>query len=251
MGTKERRLREIAERERLFLNKTRELICHDGLLQVQMARIAEACDYSTGTLYQHFASKEDLLVALLADRAEERIELFRRAAVRDATTRDRMFAFVLADVVFVERNPEYFRLEQLAQTEVVWSRASPERRRAFLETLGPVSALALGIIRDAVECGDLDLNGAAAEEIAFGLWAMVEGTHSLAHTQGLLDPFDIEEPYRLMGRNMHRLLNGLGWKPLVDVRCDADCEAYRSRLMNTVFGDLRMEDMDQTGKVSP
>lgn len=250
MGTRERRQREFAERERLFLEKTRELICGDGLLQVQMARIAEACDYSTGTLYQHFASKEDLLVALLAERAEERIELFRRAAVWDATTRDRMFAFVAADVVFVKRNPEYFRLEQLAQTEVVWSRASPARRRAYIETLGPVSALALEIIGDAVEHGDLEPNGAAPEEIAFGLWAVVEGTHSLAHTQGLLDPFEIEDPYRSMSRNMHRLLNGLGWRPLVDVSRDADCEAYRSRLLKEVFGDLCMEATGQTRNVS-
>jgi AcrR family transcriptional regulator len=85
----------------------------------------EACDYSTGTLYQHFASKEDLLVALLTDCAQERIQLFRIAASWDAGARDRMFAFGVAEAVFVKRNPEYFRLEQFAQAEVIWSCASP------------------------------------------------------------------------------------------------------------------------------
>ena len=250
MGTKERRQREVAERERLFLEKTRELICREGLLQVQMARIAEACDYSTGTLYQHFASKEDLLVALLTDRVQARIDLFRRAALWDAGTRDRMFAFAVAEAVFVKRNPEYFRLEQFAQTEVIWSCASPDRRQACIETLAPIAALALDIVRDAVEHGDLESNGASAEEIAFGLWSMVEGTHSLAHTQGLLDVFEIEEPYSLMGRNIHRLLNGLGWKPFVEVSDYAACEAYTTRLFDELFGDAYGEENKTIGKGS-
>lgn len=241
MGTKERRQREIAERERLFLEKTRELICAEGLLQVQMARIASACDYSTGTLYQHFASKEDLLVALLAERSEERIELFRRAAAWDASPRDRIFAFAAAEVVFVERNPEYFRIAQLAQTELVWSTASKERRSAYLKAIEPACALALGIVRDAVARGDLELDGARPEEIAFGLWTVVTGTHSLVHTEGLLDFFDIEQPYRLMGRNIHRLLNGLGWKPLVEVGRETDCDAYANALMGEVFGEHEVD----------
>ncbi len=64
MGTRERRQREIAEREQRFLDCARALMLQDGLLGLQMARVAEACDYATGTLYQHFESKEDLLVAL-------------------------------------------------------------------------------------------------------------------------------------------------------------------------------------------
>jgi hypothetical protein len=79
---------------------------------------------------------------------------------------------------------------------------------------------------------------------------MVEGTHSLAHTQGLLDVFELEEPYRLMGRNMHRLLNGLGWKPLVDMSDEADFETYTSRLLNDLFGEACVEGTDKQGKGS-
>lgn len=51
----------------------------DGLLALQMARIAEECDYAIGTLYQHFASKEDLLVALATRNCLCRVDLFERA----------------------------------------------------------------------------------------------------------------------------------------------------------------------------
>jgi hypothetical protein len=46
MGTKERRQREVAEREQLFIDKARDLVCQEGLLQLQMGRLAEACDFS-------------------------------------------------------------------------------------------------------------------------------------------------------------------------------------------------------------
>ncbi len=236
MSTKQRRRRQVAEREQLFLDKTRELFCQEGLLRVQMARIANACEYATGTLYQHFASKEDLLVALLADRSEERIALFKRAAEWVAAPRDRMVAFAIADVVFVRRNPEYFRLAQFAQTEAVWSSASKERRSGFLERMAPIGALALGIVDDALRDGDLVLGQTTPEEIIVSLWTLVAGTHTLVHTEGSLELFSVAEPYELMGRNIHRLLNAFGWQPFFEMNDPAACRRYAERVMGEVFG---------------
>lgn len=55
MGTKERRQRQFAEREQLFLDTARHLIEEGGLLPLQMTRIAEAAEYAVGTLYQHLS----------------------------------------------------------------------------------------------------------------------------------------------------------------------------------------------------
>jgi AcrR family transcriptional regulator len=236
MGTKERRQREVAEREQLFIDKARDLVCQQGLLQLQMARLADECDYATGTLYQHFGSKEDLVVALLTDRVEQRSELFRRAAEWDARPRDRIFAVAAADTLFVQRNPEYFRIAQLALTEVVWSAASVARRHEYLAKMKPIGDIVVGIVRDGVAAGDLELEGGATvEEAALGVWTLVCGTHNLVHAEGFLESFEVREPYRLMGRNIHRLLNGLEWRPLFDV---ADAEAYDrywERLSNELF----------------
>jgi AcrR family transcriptional regulator len=243
MGTKERRQREFAEREQLFIDAARELVRQDGLLQLQMARLAETCDYATGTLYQHFGSKEDLVVALLTDRVQQRIELFRRAAEWHAPSRDRIFAIAAADAIFVQHNPEYFRLAQLALTEVVWSAASLERRNAYLERTRPIGEIVLGIVHDAVAAGDLELRGETAEGTAVGLWALVCGTHDLVHAEGLLESFDMREPYRLMGRNVHRLLNGFCWLPLFDVADDGAYQRYLERLGVELFG----KELDQKG----
>jgi AcrR family transcriptional regulator len=237
VGTKERRQREVAEREQLFIDKARGLIVEEGLLQLQMARLAEQCDYATGTLYQHFASKEDLVVALLTDRVAERTGLFRRAAESNAPSRDRMFAVAAAETLFVQRNPDYFRIAQLALTEVVWSAASVERRHEYLVKMKPLGDIVVGIVMQGIEAGDLVLEAdATVEEAALGVWTLVCGTHQLVHAEGFLESFEVREPYRLMGRNIHRLLNGLNWKPLFDLSQAAAYDDYLERLSNDLFG---------------
>lgn len=238
MSTRERRRRDIAEREKLFLQKARELVREEGLLHLQMTRLAGECQYATGTLYQHFESKEDLLVGLLADGVEARVRLFERASAWDAAPRDRMFAMAVADTVFVRHHPEHFRVAQFATTEVVWAAASEARRNNYLELMKPVGELVLGVVGDAVTVGDLDVAGASAREAAIGVWTVVVGTHELVHAHGVLESWDVRDPYRLMGRSIHRLLNGLDWRPLFDLRGPGAYEAYLQRLRDEVFNEM-------------
>ena len=121
MGTKERRQREFYEREELFLDITLDFIRNDGLLNLQMARIADRCEYAVGTLYLHFASKEDLLLALVTRVFRDYVALVRRAGDWNASSRDRMFAVGVADLVFVRRYPDYFRIAQYSLCEVATS----------------------------------------------------------------------------------------------------------------------------------
>jgi AcrR family transcriptional regulator len=238
MGTRERRQREVADREQLFLAKARELILHNGLLNLQMARVADACDYATGTLYQHFASKEDLLVALLNDKVAARATIFERASGWNASTRERIFAVALGDMLFARRYPEYFRLAQYVYTEVVWGAASAERRAQALEACRPISAAVFRIFEDAVQAGDLEPRGLSAAELMVGPWTLCLGMHTLVHTEGLLQQYEVREPYGLLMRHVQCLLNGYGWRPLGD---PADSDALNElirRISHEVFDDL-------------
>jgi AcrR family transcriptional regulator len=238
VSTRERRQREIEGRERLFLHKAQDLVARDGLLNLQMCRVAESCEYSVGTLYQHFASKEDLLVALLTERVGERAELFRCAAAWEASPRDRMFAIAAADRIFVQRHPEHFRVAQFATTEVVWGAASEGRRQAYLRAQRPLGEIVFSIVQEAIESGDLALVEDTAEEAAISLWTLVTGTHHLVHAHGVLESYSVHDPYRLMGRSVHRLLNGWGWRPLFDFEQPGRYGAYLERLREEVFGEL-------------
>lgn len=241
MGTQERKQREFAEREQRFLAAAREQICHDGLLSLQMAKVARGCDYATGTLYQHFASKEDLLVAISAEMASTRVEFFQRAADWQAPSRDRMFAIAVADMLFAHRYPEHFRLAQFVFTEVIWQAASPQRRQHALEVCKPLGLIVEGIVNDAITAGDINPHGRAPLELSIGQWTMTLGTHNLVHAEGVLDLYDLKDPYRLMLNQIQMLLNGMNWQPQVDPFDEQQLTDKINHVCSAVFGDLCTE----------
>jgi AcrR family transcriptional regulator len=238
MGTRERRQRDFAQREQLILDAARELILRDGLLNLQMSRLAEACDHAVGTLYQHFAKKEDLLVALNTRNCLSRVELFERAAAWPGPARERLLAVALADTLLLDRNPELFRLQQFVFTEVVWGAASPERRSQALAAGAPIEALVSNIVSDAVATGELpaDLDMAPLE-LALGTWTLCMGMHDLVHAEGVLEGHDVRQPYRLLFKHLNHLLNGYGWQPLMAPVDDAAVAGQIARLCREVFGE--------------
>lgn len=237
MGTRERRQREFGEREQRFLDAAQALIQRDGLLALQMARIADETDYAIGTLYQHFASKEDLLVALATRSALDRVDLFARAADWDGPTRERMLAVVLADLKIVQEQPEHFRLAQYVWTDVVWNAASAASRQRALEACAPLGALVDRIVVDAQAAGDLDAAfPLPPAELTLGPWALCSGMHQLVQQDGLLDDPGRGDPYRLLLKHLQYLLNGYGWRPLFDPADDAALDALAARVCAEVFG---------------
>ena len=237
MGTKERRQRQMEEREEQFLDAARALIAEHGLLKLQMTRIAEKCEYAVGTLYQHFASKEDLLLALTVQDSREHVELFQRVGRWAASPRERMFAIGVADLVFVKRNPEHFRLKQFVLTEAVWDATSPERRKDYLDAHAPIGDVVGGIIGDAVAAGDLNLHGFTPHQVGIGQWVLSVGTHNLVHAQGVLEEFSGPEPYRLLCRHLQVMLNGYGWLPMANLDDAEALEALIQRIRSEVFGE--------------
>lgn len=238
MGIHERRQREFEDRERMFLDCARELIREEGLLSLQVSRIADKSDYAVGTLYRHFLSKEDLLLALTAAGAQRQAELFQRVATWQAGSRERMLAIAVADMIFVRCDPEFFRLVQYVLTDVVWRAASPRRRAAFMNATAPIGRTVLQIVNDAVAAGDLDLAGLTPPEICTGLWALSLGTHNLVHAEGILEGFNVREPYRRMCRHMQVLMNGHGWLPLVDASDGPALDLLIERICQELFLDL-------------
>ncbi|HRO61300.1 MAG TPA: helix-turn-helix domain-containing protein, partial [Burkholderiaceae bacterium] len=145
MATLDRRQREFAHRETVFLDTAQALIQRDGLLNLQMSRIAEECEYAIGTVYKHFASKEDLLVTLATRNLFDRVDLFERAARWEGPTRERILALALADLIVLREQPEHFRLAQFVWTDVVWGAASDAVRGRALEACEPLASAVDGI----------------------------------------------------------------------------------------------------------
>jgi AcrR family transcriptional regulator len=71
MSVEERPLRADAERNRRRLLETAQTLFRERGLDVSVAEIAEAAGVGRGTLFRNFASKEDLIAAILAETMSE------------------------------------------------------------------------------------------------------------------------------------------------------------------------------------
>lgn len=236
----DRKKRQLAEREQIFLDRAWSMIQSDGLLNLQMAKLANECEYSVGTLYQHFSAKEDLLVALATRSVGDRLELYRRAAEWQGPTRHRMLAILLADILFAQKEPEYFRLAQYVSTHTVWMSASEERREAALEASFPLAEAVASVVSEGVSCGDVHHHGMTERELCSGLWSMSEGMHMLVSAAGLLEAHSVPRPYQLLVTNTHALLNGLGWQPIQPLDDAEQHNAMLEQIMIEVFPDFSM-----------
>ncbi len=94
------------------------------------------------------------------------------------------------------------------------------------------------IVRDAVEAGDLVDHGLNPYELIVGNWTMAQGMHTLVHAEGLLDQYNIREPYRRLLTHQQLLLNGMGWQPVHDAWDDQLLNQLLTRIHQDLFSDL-------------
>jgi len=237
MTVTERKERQRAAREQLFLDKAAELIATDGILQLQMAPLAKACDYATGTLYQHFCSKEDLLVALAGRNSCHQLRFFQGIVALQINSREKMVAICVAENMNQQYNPSHARLEQYAFTEAVWQNASVTRRHAILANSKPLADLVSGIVQQAIDDAELPAHNCDAFALSVAPWSLCVGSNVLEQTEGLLEAFGGNKDPLQRYRHLHMLLNGMQWQPLMDL-CDRTVLAEQIKRLEALIQPL-------------
>ncbi|MHC4958944.1 MAG: TetR/AcrR family transcriptional regulator [Planctomycetota bacterium] len=236
--TSTRKQREIALREELILDTAREMLLERGYLGLTMDRIAEKIEYSKGTVYQHFGSKEDVIVAVAAQANDKRAEFFERAALFHGSTRERVLGIGISVDLFRQLYPSWLRAEQIIHGSSISEKAGDEHMRALYTNENRCFGTFLGIVRDGIAQGDLPAD-ASPEHIVFGLWTMTYGAHFLMSSRMPVEE-KIADPAATLRDNQHTLLDGFAWKPFAK---DWDYVATEARLLDEVF----VEEARQVG----
>ncbi len=226
--TSARRQRQYEERDRLIRDAARRLLLERGLHGFSMDDVARAVEYSKGTVYQHYESKEDVLVASCAESGTTLAALFERAAALPGTSRERMVAIVEAYCVFVERQAMPFRVIPLVHSPTVLEKASPLRILAMEAAQARVRGACAAVVEWAVACGDLAPGpGIDARTIPFALWAMMFGSFMLTELHSSEKTFGVDDPAAAIRVQWAVYMDGLGWRPL---RAELDHEATARRV---------------------
>ena len=233
MTTLTRKQREIRDREKLILDVARDMLVDQGYLGMTMDKIAEATEYSKGTIYQHFSCKEEVLAALAIQTGDIRAELFERAATFRGQPRERIMAIGVANDVFCRLHADHFRCEQVVHTSSIRSKTSAERQATMAGCEAHCLTTVTGIIRDGIAHGDLVLPAdTTPESLCFGLWSMSFGTHAILAMDIPLTERGIVAPLEILARNSQALLDGYLWKPLTH---EWDYAATLERIQSEVF----------------
>jgi AcrR family transcriptional regulator len=211
------------------------MLIEQGFAALTMDRLADATEYSKGTIYQHFSTKEDLVAALAMESLEKRLALFGRARQFIGRPREQLLALHRADEIFMSRHPHYFQAELVVNLAGLDLRASSERREFLIKCDEQIASLPLAIIRTAVDQGDLRLAPPrTVNEVCFGLFSLVIGGHTAAFNCPILKVLEINNPGAASREALHTMLDGLDWKPL---RKDWDYHATYARIDEELFAD--------------
>jgi AcrR family transcriptional regulator len=235
MATSDRRQREREEREARILEMSRPMLLEGGYHTLNMERIAEGLEYAKGTIYNHFRNKEEIIIALAIQTQEKRAEIFGRAAAFNGSSRERLCAAGIAAELFVRNYPEHFQVEQILRSASIWEKTSEQRRVVMRSCETRCVGIVGGIVREAVENGDLVLPvGFTPEDMVFGLWSLTYGAHTIMSSSDSLNELGIKDPPRAVNTHMQMLLDGFGWKPL---SMEHDYDKVAERIYQEVFSD--------------
>lgn len=186
-----RRERQRQELREGILDAARELFAREGVEQISMRRLAEAVGYSPGTLYLHFASKEDLLRCLV-DQAFGTLLAMLQAS-RASTSLATLRAGLRAYVAFGLAHPRQYQFAFVLQAPPASGAYEPHEAFQYLRQC----------VRDCIRSGEF--RGVDPETAAQILWAGVHGLTSLFIAR---PAFPWVERSRLVEATLETLIDG-------------------------------------------
>jgi AcrR family transcriptional regulator len=182
MGIQERKRREYAKRKNLILDTARRFFRRRGFSSVTIDDIAAEIEFSKGTIYSHFESKEEIFAQILLEHLSKLTAVLGQAAASCSSTEDGMRRALEAYLNFYEQNSDYGQL--MFFVDVPGHRASipakllNEIRRRKIACLAHLQA----ILKKSAASGQDEASG-ETKDLALLLWGMLNGILQLVESK--------------------------------------------------------------------
>jgi AcrR family transcriptional regulator len=233
--TQTRKQRELQNREALILDTAQTMLHQHGYNHLTMDRIAETVEYSKGTIYNHFASKEDLVCTLCCRYISNLIDIIQCAYDFDGSTRERYSAISIGYSLHHQLHPMDSQIVQTVKNHAVREKISEEKlvEMEFLEQRA--TKIAHSIVQDAINSGDLDKKHKDhISTIVFGLWSMHYGAMLLDQSDIPLQELGFSPVVKMLWHNTNIYLDGYQWSPLSTT---SDSGKLFKKISSALFGD--------------
>jgi len=235
MQTITRKQRELLERETLILDTSQALMHKYGYNFLTMDKIADAVEYSKGTLYNHFASKEDIVGTLCCRSLKNLISIFQRAYDYQGSTRERYAAIGIGYSLYNQLHPLDAHNIQTVKTNAVREKVSTEKMAELRSLEQEVTLITQRIVQEAIDCGDLDKEHQDhVNTIVFGCWSMHYGALLLNQSDIPLNKLGFNPVAKMLWHNSNIYLDGYQWQPLSNT---IDSKTLFTKISTAVFKD--------------
>jgi AcrR family transcriptional regulator len=230
-----RKQREMHEREELILSTAQTMLHRHGYNYLTMDRVAETVEYSKGTIYNHFASKEDLICSLCCRSISGLIDIFERAYRYPGTTRERYCAIGIGYSLYHQLHPLDTQNIQTVRNNAVREKVSEYRLREMESLEQKITRIASSIVQEAIDCGELDKKYQAdVNTIVFGGWSIHYGAILLDHSDIPLQDMGFSPVVDMLWQNANIFLDGYQWQPLSS---NTDTAALFKKISSALFDD--------------
>ena len=164
----------MADREERLLVSAREMISRDGLSTLRMPDLARESGVPVGTLYRHFANRDDVVAALADAALSVRLRKLMAVCALFERPDERLLAVLLLDFLFNVWHPEAFHTEVAC---MMWEEASALRKRLHEDNSSRVSSLVQQKVADflSFEASPVDTREQDVRALSTGVWAMISG----------------------------------------------------------------------------
>lgn len=236
----------IEERETLILQTTAQLMEEIGYSTLTIDKVVARVPYSKGTVYNHFASKEDLLVGLCIYKLATLKDLFVRASAFQGSNRERLLALNTAYFIYALLSPEQAMAVLYVRTSDLDKKASKTRLERLYSADADIMGIGISIIEDALAAGEFKLpHHMNLQQVTFGVWTTAFG--SIALLNSMIESCPISSGLILdqeFFNNVNIMMDGFGFKPL---STEHDAKASLKRILSEVFAP-EVAALEQRGR---
>ncbi len=209
MGIQERKERERMQRKEIFLDAALSLFQQNGIAETTMDHIAEKAEYSKGTLYQFFRSKEDIQYEVSIRGAEILNQKLRRSIDQKKSGLQNLESIGWAFISFSKEYEVYFDLFIMFQSIDMSKLNIPiEKVDQYFKEQSPFTII-IKMVEEGIKDGSLrsDLN---IVNTATTLWSQMLGLLIVQkYKKEIYNIFDVNEE-EIFRTNFDVLVKGVG-----------------------------------------
>jgi AcrR family transcriptional regulator len=228
-----RKQQEFHKREEKILNLSADILAKGGFNALTMDKVAQKMQYSKGTIYKHFANKEEIIASLGINCAQRMLSFFERAVGFDGNTREKMLAIFFAYQLNNKLNPTDFKNMQVLKSSPILTKITDKNIQAIKESEIATFTFVTNLIQEAIDKKELATNkNMTPEDIVYAIWSQVYGSSLLMETEIDWKSLKIRSTNDTTLNIINQLLDSLEWLPLTK---DINYQKIMDKLRYDIF----------------